>query len=161
MVITKLVIDSVFEMNPIAILGPTEYTFTDDVNQVISQGQICYYVEVIEATNIYSFSERSVSNVQCVILPPTIYIPNAFRPDGYNAVFRPVISDFDYNSYDLTIFDRWGQVIFRTNTPMEGWDGKIAFSHKMAETGTYVYMLIVKDASGKEVTRRGHVSLLK
>ena len=154
-------IDSVFGMNPIVTLGPTEYTFTDDVNEVTSQGKICYYVEVLEAMNIYNFSERSISNVQCIILPPIIYIPNAFRPDGFNAVFRPVISDFDYTSYDLTIFDRWGQVIFRTNTPMEGWDGKISFSHKMAETGTYVYMLIVKDASGKEITRRGHISLLK
>ena len=154
-------IDSVFGINPIATLGPQEHTYTDDVNEITSQGGICYYIEVIEAMNIYNSSEKSISNVPCIILPPIIFIPNAFIPDGFNAVFRPVISDFDYTSYELVVFDRWGQVIFKTNTPMEGWDGKIAFSNEMAQTGTYIYMLIAKDASGKEVTRRGHVSLLK
>ena len=91
-------IDSVFGINPIATLGPQEHTYTDDVNEITSQGGICYYIEVIEAMNIYNSSEKSISNVQCIILPPIIFIPNAFRPDGFNTVFRPVISDFDYTS---------------------------------------------------------------
>ena len=94
-------------------------------------------------------------------LPPIIYIPNAFTPDGLNPVFKPVLSDFDPAGYDFTIFDRWGQVIFKTNAADEGWDGRTILSGKIAAAGTYVYMVVLHDADGVEVVRRGHVSLIR
>ena len=94
-------------------------------------------------------------------LPPIIYIPNAFTPDGENPVFMPILSDFDPTDYDFTIFDRWGQVIFKTNSADEGWDGRTILSGKMAATGMYVYMIVLHDGDGVEVVRRGHVSLLR
>lgn len=153
--------DNVFTGAPIATVPPSQFSFTDDVNSVVSKGRICYKVEAIESMNIYNFSERSQSNESCVTLPPLIYIPNAFMPDGINSTFVPVVSDFDMSNYDFTIFDRWGQVVFKSNQPGEGWDGRIALSGKMAETGTYVYMLTLLDGEGIEVVKRGHVSLLK
>ena len=153
--------DSIITGGAIANLPDGEYSFVDDVYNVVSKGKICYYVEAIESMNVYSFSEISRSNIRCMTLPPIIYIPNAFTPDGINPVFKPVLSDFDPSDYDFTIFDRWGQVVFKTNVPEEGWDGKIQLSHKMAQTGTYVYMVVLHDGDGVEVVRRGHVSLLK
>lgn len=153
--------DSVFATAPLAVLPDGTYSFTDDINNVISKGKICYYVEAIESMNVYNFSEVSRSNVRCMTLPPIIYIPNAFTPDGVNPVFKPILSDFDPEDYDFTVFDRWGQVIFKTNTPEEGWDGRTILSHKMAATGTYVYMIALHDGDGVELVRRGHVSLLR
>ena len=94
-------------------------------------------------------------------MPPIIYVPNAFVPEGINTIFKPVLSDFDPADYDFTIIDRWGQAIFRTNIPSEGWDGRIAFSGEMAVTGTYLYMLTLRDGDGIEIIKRGHVTLLK
>lgn len=145
----------------IATVAPDVLSYQDDVNDVISEGKICYYVEAIESMNSYGFSERSLSNDACAVLPPLVYIPNAFRPDGINKIFRPVVSDFDVDSYNLTIFDRLGQPIFETNLYDEGWDGHIALSGKMASTGTYIYMVTLRDGNGVEIIKRGHVSLLK
>ena len=154
-------IDNIFNGPPIATLPPGEFSFEDDVNAVYSTGKICYYIEAVEGDNIYNFSELSHSNQRCVTLPPLIYIPNAFMPDGINKIFKPVLSDFDPIDYDFSIFDRWGQVIFRTHLFDEGWDGKIALSRKMAEPGTYTYMVTLHDGDGIEIIKRGHVTLLK
>lgn len=153
--------DGIFNGPPIATMGPGTFEFTDDVNNVVSDGKICYRVEAVESINIYNFAERSRSNDACITLPPLIYIPNAFVPDGVNKVFVPVISDFDPTDYDFTIFNRWGQVVFKTNIPGEGWTGIIQSSGKMATNDTYTYMVTVHDGDGIEIIKRGHVSLLK
>ncbi|MBU0488811.1 MAG: gliding motility-associated C-terminal domain-containing protein, partial [Bacteroidetes bacterium] len=53
-----------------------------------------------------------------------LYVPNAFTPgeDGSNDFFRP-ISSCDFLSYQLLIYDRWGEQIFSTKDPGESWDG--------------------------------------
>ncbi len=153
--------DGIFSGPPIATLSTNELSFTDDVNSVVSTGKICYFVEAVESMNIYSFSEISQSNERCITLPPLIYIPNAFRPDGINKIFYPVISDFNPVDYDFSIFDRLGQIVFQSSTPGEGWDGRINLSGEMAKNDTYVYMLTIHDGDGVEIIKRGHVSLLK
>ncbi|MBL4862308.1 MAG: gliding motility-associated C-terminal domain-containing protein, partial [Crocinitomicaceae bacterium] len=156
-------INGTFSGTPLASVGSGEYTFEDDVNAVVSTGEICYSIEAVEGMNIYGFSERSLSNERCIVLPPTIYIPNAFSPDGdeFNQIFSPVVSDFDPTDYAFTVFNRWGQPMFRTTVPGVGWDGMVNNTGQMAATGTYLYMLILKDGNGLEVIKRGHVTLLK
>jgi len=154
-------IDGEFEINPIATLTNGHYSYEDDVSQIYSNGRTCYYVQAVEGINVYTFSESSYSNLLCSTVPPLIYIPNAFTPDGLNPIFKPVLSDFDGAGYDFSIFDQWGQVIFKTGNPDEGWDGRISFSGKMANTGTYVYFVKLYDGDGLEIIKRGHVTLLK
>jgi len=154
-------IDGVFSSAPLAILNSSTRSFEDDLNNVTFTGKVCYYVEAIEGDNLYNDPEISRSNEACVVFEPIIYIPNAFVPSGVNTTFRPVITNFDPTDYRFTIFDRWGQVIFQTDSPVEGWSGYISFSGKMAETGTYVYMVTMHDGNGIEIIKRGHVSLLK
>ena len=154
-------IDRVFSGAPFATVGPNTLFYEDDVSDVISTGKICYYVEAVEATNSYGVSEISRSNLVCPVLPPLIYIPNAFMPDGINKVFKPVISDFDATEYDFIVFNRWGQIMFRTNFYDEGWNGRVMQNDQMAANGTYMYMVTVKDGNGVEVVKRGHVTLVK
>ncbi len=154
-------VDGVFNGIPFASYPDAIYSFTDDVNAISTKGQICYVVEAVEALNVYGFSEVSRSNTQCITLSPIIYIPNSFTPEGMNPIFKPVLSDFNDDQYDFTIFDRWGKVIFKTNDYTKGWDGRITLSGQMANTGTYLYMIVLHDGSGKEYISRGHVNLLK
>jgi gliding motility-associated-like protein len=102
----------------------------------------------------------SRSNTVCDVYEPLIYIPNAFVPEGVNKIFKPIVSIYDISSYDLSIIDRLGQVIFSTKDPNEGWDGIIKLSGNRAEVGTYLYMLRILDGNGVEIVRRGHVSLV-
>lgn len=54
----------------------------------------------------------------------TFYAPNAFTPngDGINERFIPVGIGWQYEDYDFTIWDRWGELIYQTNSQNEPWD---------------------------------------
>jgi gliding motility-associated-like protein len=154
-------LDGVFSGSPYATLLSSQRSFEDNLDSLTFTGKVCYYVEAIEGDNIYNEPEISRSNTVCEVFEPILYVPNAFFPDGINKIFIPVIGNFDPHAYQFTIFDRWGQIIFETESPLEGWNGNIAFSNKMAETGMYVYMITMHDGNGIEIIKRGHVTLLK
>lgn len=156
-------IDGNYSPTPIATVPNGQYYFNDDLNNVVSKGRICYYIEAIEAINSFGFSELSRSNATCALLTPLIYIPNTFTPDGdgTNDIFLPIVSDFDPAYYELTTYNRYGQVIFISNDPSIGWDGSVQGTNQMAATGTYLYTVSVRDGNGIEILKRGHVNLLK
>ena len=55
-----------------------------------------------------------------------VYVPNAFTPDndGANDLFKPVLG-CEPDSYQLEIFNRWGDIIFATDDPETGWFGQV------------------------------------
>jgi gliding motility-associated-like protein len=57
--------------------------------------------------------------------PRSIYFPNAFTPNGdlKNDRFAPVIRGIAID-YQIEIYNRWGQLVFRSNDPNQGWDGR-------------------------------------
>ena len=92
-----------------------------------------------------------------------LYIPNTFTPDGdeFNHTFQPIYSDaFDDLNYELTIFNRWGEVIFQTNNKNIGWDG--SYNGVLQPNGVYTYSVQLKRKSNDSVkTYHGHINLLK
>lgn len=91
-----------------------------------------------------------------------LYVPNSFTPDNdnINELFYPVISGFIADKYEFMIFNRWGELIFLSESAGAGWDGR----HKGLECkeDTYVWKLKAKEsASGKQRTYYGHVNLLR
>jgi len=91
-----------------------------------------------------------------------LFVPNAFTVDGdgINDYFLPIIDGIDPYSYILYIFNRWGELLFETHNPNEGWDGY--YRSVMSKEDVYVWKIIAKDAvSGKKKEYYGHVSLLK
>lgn len=155
-------IDSVFTPIPMEFLNNGTYSFQDNLSEVVTTtGKVCYQVEAVESMNIYGFSEKSRSNTVCIIFEPIIYIPNAFMPEGINSVFLPVVSDFNFETYTLTIFSRWGQTLFRTDNYQEGWNGHIMGNDEMAANDTYLYIVELRDGNGVQHVRRGHVTLIR
>ena len=47
----------------------------------------------------------------------SFYVPSAFTPngDGLNDVWKPVGSGLNGAKYEMIVFDRWGQLVFKTN----------------------------------------------
>ena len=154
--------NGVSDPSPLAILDANTFFYEDNVEELdLINGKICYIVEAHEAFNLYGFAEISRSNFVCPVLDPLIYIPNAFTPGGLNPIFKPVISLVDPTDYQFTIVNRWGQIIFQTNDLNQGWDGTLPNSNDVGKTDTYMYVVLVKDGNGQEVSRRGFVTLLK
>ena len=101
---------------------------------------------------------------EVVVISPEllIWIPNAFTPNGdlKNEIFLPVFSDPSYIvNYDMMLFDRWGNLIFRTDDPYKGWDGKMK-SGKV-ESDVYVFKITVRGTDGVDHKYIGHVNLIR
>lgn len=76
----------------------------------------------------------------------TFYVPNAFTPDddGTNDTWGPLGENFEYESYNLKVFDRWGQLIWQTDNPTKFWDGTNMNSTEPVKQGMYVYQFVAK-----------------
>ncbi len=93
------------------------------------------------------------------------YVPNAFTPDDdeHNPVFKPIFtSGYDPYSYNLSIYDRWGEIIFESNDVNEGWDGTYIQTTGLVQDGIYVWRISFKVNNNDErKVYTGHVNLLK
>lgn len=91
-----------------------------------------------------------------------LFVPNTFTPDGdnINDLFFPVVDGYIDGSFQLLIFNRWGDLIFESSSPETTWDG--THNGIISKEDTYVWKIIVKDAvSGKKRDFVGHVNLLR
>ena len=90
-------------------------------------------------------------------------MPNAFTPngDGINDVWSPLGNALDaWRPTNCAICDRWGEEIFASTDPLEGWDGTAG--GKEVPIGVYVFHANVIDAiSLEEVDYYGHVTLFR
>src|SRR5690606_35008615 len=74
-----------------------------------------------------------ISKGQC-----DVRVPNAFTPngDGINNTFRALGVD-DVVQFKLTVYNRYGQVVFQTTDKYSGWNGR--FRGQDADVGVYLY----------------------
>jgi gliding motility-associated-like protein len=90
----------------------------------------------------------------------SIYAPNTFTPDDnqLNDNWRPVIASFKENTYNLTIFNRGGELVFSSNDPRSiGWDGH--YKGKLCNDDVYVWRLSVESNKGEFKNLTGTVFL--
>ncbi|UII26555.1 gliding motility-associated C-terminal domain-containing protein [Fulvivirga maritima] len=102
---------------------------------------------------------NSNSNEVTIIKPNNIYFPNAFTPDqdGNNDTFR--IHGKYITSFTLTIYNRWGELIFASENMEESWDG--TFNGKLLPLGTYAFVAEMTDLAGQNIKRTGTITLLR
>jgi gliding motility-associated-like protein len=106
--------------------------------------------------------------IDTIIKPITIYpqllifIPNAFTPDnnGLNDIWMPTITGFDTETFDMSIYDRWGKEIFKSLDLHQGWNGK-GSDGKICMEGVFTYIIYITDLRGKEHKIMGHVSIIR
>jgi gliding motility-associated-like protein len=84
------------------------------------------------------------------------FFPTAFTPDGdnINDTFNFVTTGIFDSTFEMQIFDRWGNVIYETKEYRQGWDGKNA-AGTIVPTGMYIYKIFFYDQSGKKRQFRG------
>lgn len=95
--------------------------------------------------------------------PIDIYFPNAFTPDndGLNDYFGPVGLNLENYTFTMYIFDRWGEMIFKTDNANYGWNGKPTGSGIIAQIEVYTWLVILVDQLGQEKRYIGRVTLLR
>jgi gliding motility-associated-like protein len=121
----------------------------------------CYQVSAFDSLG----NESVLSNKVCVDNCPVYELPNIFSPnaDGKNDTFHP----FPYSyvqSIDITIYNRWGLVMYKTNNADIQWNGNLDNKDKQCPDGVYFYICTVNEIylSGiKPRLIKGYVQLLR
>ncbi|MEO8588813.1 MAG: gliding motility-associated C-terminal domain-containing protein, partial [Flavobacteriales bacterium] len=87
-----------------------------------------------------------------------VFTPNG---DGDNDLF--LVQGVQGASYDLKIYDRWGDKVFNSNTMGLGWNGRRDNDDGEVPDGTYFVIVTYKEfcSNDPEVTHTGHVTLLR
>lgn len=102
----------------------------------------------------------SIYNTLYVEEVTTIYFPNSFTPNGddINDFFAPV--GHSIPPYEMTIYNRWGEKIFYTDTNLSPWRGEVQNSGAAAKDGVYVYRARFKGQLKKK-DFEGSVTLIR
>ena len=119
----------------------------------------------MQANNGQCFKRDSVSiNISnCepnVFTPCQLFVPKAFTPngDGINDKFCP-LTKCSFQHYELLIFNKWGELIFKTSNQTNKWDGKYKGSDCSA--GVYIYTITYKFLSQQTKNAYGSITLLR
>ncbi|MBI3135703.1 MAG: PKD domain-containing protein [Bacteroidetes bacterium] len=107
--------------------------------------------------------EDSIAGVVSIVNEVILFAPNIFTPDGdeYNQYWRVYITGIDIYDFHLTMFNRWGEVVWESYNSEAGWNGKYG-SQGLIQDGTYVWVIEAKDTyNDKKYEFRGHVTVLK
>ena len=100
----------------------------------------------------------SISKVVTIEGINNVFVPNTFTPngDGRNELFRPVLYNISNSGYVFEVYDRWGKLVFRTQSPYDGWSGD------NFNEGTYVWRLIaIPNNESSKIELTGTVNLIK
>ncbi len=137
-------------------------TVQNPVHTYESYDPYIYYVTQW-VQNSYGCKDSITKPVE--ILPSwTFYIPNAFSPngDGVNEGFKGTGIGIDNTTYNLWIFDRWGNMIFYSNDLEETWNGRIQGKDgDIVMQDVYVWKVKFNDFTGKKHEYKGTVSVVK
>lgn len=146
-------------------IGATTYIWSDNIidsSYFTPTYNATYTVIGTDFNNCEDSSQVTITLDTCITEPFTINIPNVFTPnnDGNNDGFYISGTSFILNS--TTIFNRWGEVVFKTNFS-NAWDGRLS-SGQLAPDGTYYYFIDINAYDNGIFTQKiykGNLSLFR
>tara|TARA_B100000965_G_scaffold365107_1_gene349324 strand:- start:131039 stop:135454 length:4416 start_codon:yes stop_codon:yes gene_type:complete len=116
-----------------------------------------YIVNISDPFGCYNFNDTI--NIE-VIEKYSLEVPNAFSPNGDGN--NDIIYAKGWGLKKLIafkIFNRYGELVFESNDFDKGWDGN--YKGKPQNMETYVYTVEAETYSGKVLSRKGNISLLR
>ena len=130
-------------------------------NPIHSYGNVYTYSVSLIVTNTFGCNDTVIKTIK-VDDDFVIFIPNSFTPhkhDGDNDVFKVSGSGFLSETFEMSIYDRWGSLVYKTNDISKGWDGTTK-GGVIAKQETYVYKIKFRDFRRKEKEYVGYISIL-
>ncbi|MBK9176079.1 MAG: gliding motility-associated C-terminal domain-containing protein [Flavobacteriales bacterium] len=120
--------------------------------------------EVCMAAFNYNLCADTICKIVTIDDVLFVYVPNSFTPDGddLNETWGMSTNIDVITTFQLQVFDRWGQVVFESEEPREWWTGAANNSGSILKSDVYVYRItyeIQNSETRKEMM--GHVTLIK
>jgi gliding motility-associated-like protein len=133
-------------------------TISNDKNPVHRFNTVDEWVATLHA---YSLGGCHNDVSQTFEATGAVFIPTAFTPDadGINDYWKPVGRDLV--SYHLSVFNRYGEIVFETRDMEEYWDGGMRGGDYFVPNGVYSFILQATDARYNSFERSGHVQIAR
>lgn len=117
-----------------------------------------YFVQVIDNFGCTGKDDTKVKR-KCDAL---LFFPNIFTPnnDGINDYYEP--KGLDVIEFSLTVYNSWGQAVFKTNSLTDSWNGY--YKNKPAPSGNYIYVAAYKGYKNKRLQTfdaKGNITLIR
>lgn len=137
----------------------TGLSCTNCPNPVASPMQTTTYV--LTVSDSLGCTQTDTVTVFVEVLCGQVFVPNAFSPneDGQNDVLYCRVDPVCVTAFEFVVFNRWGEVVFRTEDPTLGWDG----IHRgvKCETAVFTWMAKGTFVDGSPLEASGNVSLIR
>ncbi|MCF6342885.1 MAG: gliding motility-associated C-terminal domain-containing protein, partial [Bacteroidales bacterium] len=141
-----------------------------DFYEWLPGGETTRYLDVTESGLygvIVTDSNCCQNADQVYVLFADLVYPSAFNPNStitINKEFKPLGTTSTLADYRLLVYNRWGQLIFESKDPAEGWDG--TYNGEPVPMGTYVYTAIFTSfesgvQEAQKVKKSGSVTLIR
>ncbi|WP_367388785.1 PKD domain-containing protein [Lewinella sp. LCG006] len=93
----------------------------------------------------------------------TFYFPNAFTPngDGLNDIFKPKGFTRGFKRYSMKVWNRWGEPLFTTSDPLNGWNGQKNNTGRDQPPGVYMYESVLIGPRGEKFDYKGVITLIR
>jgi gliding motility-associated-like protein len=116
-----------------------------------------YQYEIADANGCEIIGSATVTspNQHCGVIMPTAFSPNG---DGNNDIFRPKVYDA-LQHYQLSIYNRWGGLVFQTNDPSIGWDGN--YKGMPQDPQAFIYVCTFNNRNNERKEFRGSLVLIR
>jgi gliding motility-associated-like protein len=165
---------------PVAIISPSEISIYEDDSIELEVGEYAmyhwfsadgldldtlstltvsdsgiFYVEVIDSNGCFGTSAVSIVHTK----PYTVlFIPNTFTPNGddHNELF--LISGVNIKTFNIQIYNRWGELMFMSESIYKSWDG--TFANNKVQEGSYYYQIEVEGNDGKIFKKGGVIKTI-
>ena len=160
--------DTIFTESPIELdagAGFLSYLWnTGDTTQNIWADNEGWYTAAVESQQGCVGKD---SSFVVFSTPPeliNIYFPNAFTPngDGLNDEFKVVTKTTNIALFSLSIYNRWGALVYQTNDITQGWDG--TYKGTACQSGSYVFKVTYNTSTSPlttSETKMGTVMLVR
>lgn len=142
----------------------SEFPIQNAYNQHFIPAYPGTYTFIVVGQDSNGCSGNDTLNLAVDSLYPNAFMPTAFSPngDGLNDVFRPYFvnkSGFEVGTFK--IFNRYGQLVYRTDRSLtDGWNGNYT-NGQPAETGVYYYFIDIRFADGTKLHLKGDITLIR
>ena len=129
---------------------------------------------VYQVDTLYEYIVQEIwidctTGLPCIEDPPgvdeeqVVYVPNAFSPnnDGVNDAFFAVTQDPDFwLEWEMVVFSRWGDIVFRSNDPRTKWDGSVMGGSHYSPHGVYSWIINARGEREVAIRLKGSVVLV-
>ena len=132
---------------------------THEVSGLSVNESITIIVRAIGAPCQLSANSIAVTGTTIDPLADLIFVANAFTPNGDGKNDVVYVRNGNIKSLKFYVYDQWGEMLYTTVNQQNGWDG--TYKGRAEPAGVYVYYLEAIMNDGKQVKKKGTVTLIR